>query len=86
MTDKVETYQIYYRKDEISAKDKCVGFQIRNILGLDVVYYKVNNVEFYKQEEILAYISQMCAVENCFVAYKGGRIEYDLLHKIYVNL
>jgi hypothetical protein len=74
---KTFTYHIYHLKDEIPYT-KTVHYQIYKIHGLPIVHSKITK-DFYTTDEVYFFLKQHFLEKDVLVAYKGGRVEYDIL-------
>ena len=77
---KTFTYHIYYSKG-IIPRTRTVNYQIYKVHGLPIVHNKMTN-DFYTIDEVYSFLKQHFFQKNVFVAYKGGRIEYDILSEL----
>ncbi len=79
---KKETFMYHiYHSEGIIPHTKTVNYQIHKVHGLPIEHDKITN-DFYTTDEVYSFLKQHFSKKNVLVAYKGGRIEYDILNEL----
>ena len=79
LTKETFIYHTYHLKGEIPYT-KTVNYQIHKVHGLPIVHSKITK-DFYTTDEVYVFLKHLSG-KNVLVAYKGGRVEYDILTEL----